>query len=134
MGRVYAAVGKTFECKTCEKDFGVAVEIYPTNKEDELVPCPRCEEDCMMKGRTYVFSNACMRESERPIVWYNPSMTPDEQYKYPGRNDVQMPERYRQAGYVKKEFVSLREHERHQKEQKLINHKTWDIRDSVRKD
>ncbi len=55
---------------------------------------------------------------ERAIVWYDPRT---REVRYPGRNDVQMPERYRSAGFEKREFPHLHDLQRFEKEQNVIS-------------
>jgi len=57
---------------------------------------------------------------ERAVVWYNPQTG---RHSTPGRNDVPMPERYRKAGYERREFETLRDLDKYCKANKLVNEK-----------
>jgi hypothetical protein len=69
--------------------------------------------------------------AERPIVWEHPVTG---EHKTPGRNDVPMPERYKQQGYVKREFKSYQEHRAWTEAKGLVSHKVEGIKDSVLED
>lgn len=52
--------------------------------------------------------------SERSVVYYHSGTG---KAVYPGRNDVPMPDRYRNQGYERREFHSLRSLEKFEREQ-----------------
>jgi hypothetical protein len=56
--------------------------------------------------------------SDRAVVWYNPATG---KHATPGRNDVPMPDRYKKAGYERKEFTTVRELDSFCKRNKLVN-------------
>jgi len=55
---------------------------------------------------------------ERAVIWYNPKTG---KHATPGRNDVPMPDRYRQAGYVRREFETLRDLDAYCQSENLVN-------------
>jgi len=57
---------------------------------------------------------------DRAVVWYNPETG---KHATPGRSDVDMPERYRQLGYVRREFETLRDLDKHCTRHGLVNHR-----------
>ena len=63
---------------------------------------------------------ASVHPKERSVIWYNPETG---KHATPGRNDVPMPERYRRAGYVRREFESLRSLDSYCKHEGLVNEK-----------
>ena len=58
--------------------------------------------------------------SERAVVWYDPKTG---RHATPGRNDVPMPDRYRKAGYQRREFPTLRSLDQYCKQEGLHNEK-----------
>lgn len=70
------------------------------------------------KPGRYWTSSAAVHTSERSVVFEHPG-TGD--VKYPGRNDAPMPQRYRDAGYVKRELTSLAESDRFCKQHDVVN-------------
>lgn len=83
-------------------------------------------------GNGSSFRNAQLSEKERPVVWENPNdPDPKTRYRYPATynpvSNPEMPQKFKDRGFQKKEFYSLREHEKFQKETDTVNHKTWDI-------
>jgi hypothetical protein len=55
---------------------------------------------------------------ERAVVWYD-ERTGD--VRYPGRNDVPMPKRYKDAGFSRREFPSFHDLKRFEKEKGLVS-------------
>ena len=55
---------------------------------------------------------------DRAIVWFDPKTG---KHATPGRNDVPMPDRYRRAGYERREFTTLRELDSFCKSSNLVN-------------
>lgn len=55
---------------------------------------------------------------DRSVIWYNPKTG---RRATPGRNDVPMPKRYKDLGYERREFTTLRELDAHCKENNLVN-------------
>jgi hypothetical protein len=62
----------------------------------------------------------CVHPSERAVVWYNPQTG---KHATPGRNDVEMPQRYKDAGYQRREFATLHDLDRYCKQEGLHNEK-----------
>ena len=60
-----------------------------------------------------------MHPKDRPVIYIHP-VTGD--YKIPGRNDVEMPLRYKMQGYERREFASYHEHAAWCKSKGLVNH------------
>ena len=67
-----------------------------------------------------------MHPKDRPVIYIHP-VTGD--YKIPGRNDVEMPLRYKMQGYERREFDSYFEHQRWMKSKGLVNHAAEGIRE-----
>ena len=57
---------------------------------------------------------------DRAVVWYNPTTG---RHATPGRNDAPMPDRYRQLGYERREFTTLRELDAFCATNRLVNQK-----------
>ena len=55
---------------------------------------------------------------DRSVIWFNPQ---NGRRATPGRNDVPMPSRYAKAGYVRREFETLRDLDKFCKSNKLVN-------------
>ena len=72
--------------------------------------------DIMWKRRA---QSASVHSSERAAIWYN---TATGKHATPGLNNVPMPERYRKAGYERREFHSLRDLDSYCKSENLLNH------------
>lgn len=56
--------------------------------------------------------------SERAVVWYNPATG---KHATPGQNNIPMPDRYRKAGYERREFTTLRELDSYCKTENVVN-------------
>jgi hypothetical protein len=56
------------------------------------------------------------------VVWENPNTG---EVKYPGRNDIQIPDRYSKQGFVRRELTSLREVERFEKDHNVRSEIAW---------
>lgn len=69
-----------------------------------------------------VYDPPAVHPTERTVVYENPQTG---KIRYPGRNDVPIPQRYAEQGYVKKEFTSRRELESFEKKHKVTNDKLW---------
>lgn len=82
--------------------------------------CPRCKRGTLVTYfGTRTSRNATpINSKDRVVVWQDPKTG---KVSYPGRNDVPMPERYRQRGYVRVEMGSLKEIDRFSKQQGVVN-------------
>lgn len=82
------------------------------------------DSPCVCGGRLDIFWNARPRNArplgpeETTMVWEHPATG---QVVYPGRNDAVMPERYRVAGYRRRELTSLREVDRFSDAHRVVN-------------
>lgn len=66
--------------------------------------------------------DAAVHPRERTVVYENPETG---KIRYPGRADVPIPERYRQQGYVKREFTTRRELEHFEKQNRVLADHLW---------
>ena len=57
--------------------------------------------------------------SDKPVIYIHPVTG---EYRIPGRNDTDMPLRYKMLGFERKEFSSYFEHQRWMRSKGLINH------------
>jgi hypothetical protein len=65
---------------------------------------------------------AAAHEKERTVVYEHPVTG---EVAYPGRNDVQMPSRYRDRGFLKKDFNSIYDLQRFEKTHHVLNEAVW---------
>jgi hypothetical protein len=92
---------------------------------------PQVGETCKCNSRQS--RNAQIGEWERPVVWEDPTdPNPETRYRYPAGYDASsnaaMPDYYKKRGFQRKEFATLRDHEKFQRETNTRNYKTWDIK------
>lgn len=74
--------------------------------------------EILWSRRHYVPS---FHDKDKVVVWE--SSTGD--VKYPPRNDVPMPERYKQQGYQRRELSSLQEIHRFEKQHNVLSEIAW---------
>ena len=67
-------------------------------------------------------SGTAAHPSERAVVWEHPGTG---QIRYPGRNDVPIPERYAKEGFVRREMPTLRDIHAFERERGVKNEKAW---------
>lgn len=72
---------------------------------------------------------AVVDQRERAVVWEHPGTGA---IRYPGRNDVAMPERYAREGFERREFQSLRELQAFETRSGTRNEAVWFDRGSGR--
>ena len=60
--------------------------------------------------------------NERAVVWQNPATG---EVRYPGRNDVPIPQRYASQGFVRREMPTLRDVHAFESERGVRNEKAW---------
>jgi hypothetical protein len=107
-------------CDHREYDAGVDVADLPF--------CPTCKPrlrmcirwDISRRQINVVSAERTLVQSDRAAVYVHPETG---RIAYPGRVDVPMPEKYRQWGFVKKEFNTAKELDKFCKEKKLVNEK-----------
>jgi DNA-directed RNA polymerase subunit RPC12/RpoP len=108
------AVLHDYECDSC----GALVEDLPLQKKSHR--CPKCKKGTLqIIFRSLLARNASALDSHSMTVVYEDPRT--GKVAYPGRNDVPMPARYQQQGYVRKELRSLRELDRFSERHGLVN-------------
>lgn len=66
--------------------------------------------------------DAAVHGRERTVVWKHPGTG---EVRYPGRNDVDMPERYRREGFERHEVPSLRALEAFERQHRVRSEKAW---------
>jgi len=103
-----------FECSHC----GDIFEDMPLYVENTQCPCGGTFEIHWSRPS----QNAQVHAKERSVVWRNPATG---EIAYPPRNDVAMPERYRQRGFERHELPSLKSVEHFEKTQHVRNEKAW---------
>jgi hypothetical protein len=72
--------------------------------------------------RSSLPSTAAAHPRERTVIYQNPLTG---EVSYPGRNDVDMPDRYRSLGFEKVEFEHARDVEKFEKEQNVVCEGLW---------
>lgn len=96
---------------------------YPDSPLDTIQNCAECGallEILWTSSHPQAATNT--HPSERAVVWQHPQTG---EVRWPGRNDVPMPERYAAAGFQRREFETARELEKFEKERNVRNEKLW---------
>ena len=115
------------KCVKCGREYGYDPISYPEGKACTSKVCnPSTPTRFHYKDRTFV--NAQLSAKDRPIVWEHPVTG---EIRYPGRNDGEMPQYYKDQGYQKREITSYQEHQKFNKEHGLVNHAAEGIRDEA---
>lgn len=90
----------------CEEATTPAISTIPAS-----TPCPDCGEYLNVGDWPWCPhepirpSHHSVHSHDRAVVYEHPGTG---EVRYPGRNDLAMPERYAQEGYVRREFPTLR--------------------------
>ena len=108
------AVRHDMQCEVCGKtDYDVLCE-------------GKYNKNCLCGGKMDIIwqhqatSHTGIHPRDRAVVWYNPETG---KHATPGRNDIPMPDRYRKAGYERREFETLRSLDNYCKSNNLVNEK-----------
>lgn len=89
------------------------------------ISCPNCKARrtvVLPSSGVRVSRNAQLSGKDKPVVWWHPELGP----RFPGRNDVPMPEMYKQQGFERREFGTVGEHAKFCKDNGLVNAKAED--------
>ncbi len=109
-------------CDLCgHQDLDAAIDV-----SEQRPSCPSCLRpmtirwDISRRQINVASAERTLVQSERAAVYVHPKTG---RIAYPGRVDTPMPEKYREWGFVKKEFATAKELDKFCKEKKLVNEK-----------
>lgn len=89
--------------------------------EDGRIVCCRPLQVTPVSVRAFGYRHVPVaHEKERAVVWRDPRTGT---VAYPARNDSPMPQRYREAGYERHELGTLRELDRFERANNVVNEK-----------
>ena len=101
-----------YECQECGKI------SYDTVNATDTMACT-CGGNMIILWSYIARPHIGIHLKDRAVIWFNPA---NGKRATPGRNDIPMPERYRKAGYVRREFETLKSLDAYCKGNKLVNH------------
>lgn len=118
--------GWFIECRSCgllvplalvsDDSVFLANELRHVHFDQRVVACPAPAALVYIGRRAE--RTATVAPFERCVVWKHPITG---EVRYPGRNDVPMPQRYQRAGYQRHELTSLRALQQFERERGVVN-------------